>query len=225
MNHTPDQPRKVLLAGASGLIGGLLLQGLLAHRAVTEVHALVRRPMDARHAKLHLNQVDFTALAALPEVDEVYLALGTTIRLAGSQTAFRDVDLHANLAVAEAAVKVGAHRIGLVSAVGANPNSAVFYNRVKGELEVALMAMELDALVIARPSLLLDSRTHLGQTPRLAEQLSIPIGKLIAPLVPGAYRPVYAQSVANALLRHVPAATGLLVLPSDELASHGALSA
>ncbi|MCM2478318.1 NAD(P)H-binding protein [Serpentinimonas maccroryi] len=221
MNHTPDHPRKVLLAGATGLIGGLLLQGLLAHPAVTEVHALVRRPMDAWHAKLHLHQVDFTALAALPEVDEVYLALGTTIRLAGSQAAFRAVDLHANLAVAEAAVKAGARRVGLVSAAGASSNSAVFYNRVKGELEDALKAMELDALVIARPSLLLDSRAHLGQAPRLAEKLSIPIGRLIAPWVPGAYRPVYAQSVSTALLQRVPVATGLLVLPSDELARSG----
>ncbi len=221
MNHTPDHPRTVLLAGASGLIGGLLLQGLLAHPAVTEVHALVRRPVDASHAKLRQHQVDFTALAALPEVDEVYLALGTTIRLAGSQAAFRAVDLHANLAVAEAAVKAGARRVGLVSAAGASSSSAVFYNRVKGELEDALMALELDALVIARPSLLLDSRAHLGQAPRLAEKLSIPIGKLIAPWVPGAYRPVYAQSVATALLRHVPVATGLLVLPSDELARSG----
>ena len=221
MNRTPDHPRKVLLAGASGLIGGLLLQGLLAHPAVTEVHALVRRPVDASHAKLRQHQVDFTALAALPEVDEVYLALGTTIRLAGSQAAFRAVDLHANLAVAEAAVKAGARRVGLVSAAGASSSSAVFYNRVKGELEDAFMALELDALVIARPSLLLDSRAHLGQAPRLAEKLSIPIGRLIAPWVPGAYRPVYAQSVATALLRHVPVATGLLVLPSDELARSG----
>ena len=221
MNRTPDHPRKVLLAGASGLIGGLLLQGLLAHPAVTEVYALVRRPVDASHAKLRQHQVDFTALAALPEVDEVYLALGTTIRLAGSQAAFRAVDLHANLAVAEAAVKAGARRVGLVSAAGASSSSAVFYNRVKGELEDALMALELDALVIARPSLLLDSRAHLGQAPRLAEKLSIPIGRLIAPWVPGAYRPVYAQSVATALLRHVPVATGLLVLPSDELARSG----
>ncbi len=221
MNRTPAHPRKVLLAGASGLIGGLLLQGLLAHPAVTEVHALVRRPVDASHAKLRQHQVDFTALAALPEVDEVYLALGTTIRLAGSQAAFRAVDLNANLAVTEAAVKAGARRVGLVSAAGASSSSAVFYNRVKGELEDALMALELDALVIARPSLLLDSRAHLGQAPRLAEKLSIPIGKLIAPWVPGAYRPVYAQSVATALLRHVPVATGLLVLPSDELARSG----
>lgn len=221
MNHTPAHPRTVLLAGASGLIGGLLLQGLLAHPAVTEVHALVRRPVDASHAKLRQHQVDFTALAALPEVDEVYLALGTTIRLAGSQAAFRAVDLNANLAVTEAAVKAGARRVGLVSAAGASSSSAVFYNRVKGELEDALMALELDALVIARPSLLLDSRAHLGQAPRLAEKLSIPIGRLIAPWVPGAYRPVYAQSVATALLRHVPVATGLLVLPSDELARLG----
>jgi uncharacterized protein YbjT (DUF2867 family) len=127
------------------------------------------------------------------------------------------VDLHANLAVARAAVQAGVRRIGLVSAAGADSASATFYNRVKGELEDALGTLALEALVIARPSLLLDSRKHLGQAPRLAESLAIPLGRLLAPLVPGPYQPVYAQSVANALLQQVPTAQGLRVLPSHAM--------
>jgi uncharacterized protein YbjT (DUF2867 family) len=214
-NLTPS--RKVLLAGATGLIGGFLLDGLLADDGVAEVHALVRRPLKVSHPRLHVHRVDFTALPELPPLDEAYLALGTTLRVAGSREAFRAVDLQANLAVAQAAVRAGARRIGLVSAAGANARSSVFYNRVKGELEAALQLLALDALVIARPSLLLDSREHLGQPPRLAESLAIPLARLIAPFIPGPYRPVYGKSVAQTLLDRVPAAKGLRVLASHEL--------
>lgn len=219
---SPHPNRRVLLAGSTGLVGGFLLQGLLADASVAEVHALARRPIGVEHARLRVHVVDFTALPDLPPVDEAYLALGTTLKVAGSRAAFRAVDLDANLAVARAAVRAGARRIGLVSAAGASARSSVFYNRVKGELEAALTAMALDALVIARPSLLLDRRDHLGQAPRLAESLAIPIGRLLAPLVPGPYRPVHARAVAQALLDAMPLAHGVRVLPSDVLARQGA---
>lgn len=216
MNQVPPH-RKVLLAGATGLIGGYLLEGLLADLSVAEVHALVRRPLKVSHLRLHVHMVEFTALPELPPIDEAYLALGTTIQVAGSREAFRAVDLQANLAVAQAAVQSGARRIGLVSAAGANARSPVFYNRVKGELEEALKALELDALVIARPSLLLDSREHLGQPPRLAESLAIPVARLIAPLIPSVYRPIHGEHVARALLQSVPTAKGEQVLISGEM--------
>lgn len=76
---TQEKQRKVLLAGATGLVGGLILQALLADRSVTEVHALGRRPLAVRHPKLQSHQVDFSRLPLLPATDEVYLALGTTI--------------------------------------------------------------------------------------------------------------------------------------------------
>ena len=213
--------RKVLLAGATGLVGGLMLQALLADPTVSEVHALSRRGLTISHSKLRVLLVDFKNLPVLPQADELYLALGTTIKVAGSQEAFRAVDLNANLAVAKAAFAAGTRRIGLVSAAGADARSSVFYNRVKGQLESVLTAMELTALVIARPSLLLDHRDGLGQPPRLGEKLSIPIAKLLAPVIPGTYRPVHAQSVANALLRVVPRAQGVIVLKSDVLAKAG----
>jgi uncharacterized protein YbjT (DUF2867 family) len=219
MTLSASPKRKVLLAGATGLIGGYLLEGLLADERVAQVHALVRRPLNVSNPKLHVQRVDFSALPELPPLDEAYLALGTTIKVAGSREAFRAVDLQANLAVARAAVQAGARRIGLVSAAGANAHSPVFYNRVKGELEEALQALGLQALVIARPSLLLDSRKHLGQPPRLAESLAIPMARLMAPLVPGPYKPVYGSSVANTLLALVPSAQGLRVLPSHALSS------
>lgn len=217
----PVAQRKVLLAGATGLVGGLILQALLADETVAEVHVLSRRALSTHHPKLKVHIVDFSRLPALPHVDEVYLALGTTIKVAGSQAAFRAVDLEANLRVAKAAVEAGARRLGLVSAAGASAKSSVFYSRVKGELEEALKAMDLAALVIARPALLLGDRDGLQQPKRIGERLFTPITKLLAPLLPGVYRPVHAQAVARALVKTVPTASAVVVLPSDILAKIG----
>ncbi|MEB3099141.1 nucleoside-diphosphate sugar epimerase [Achromobacter sp. D10] len=220
MSTLADQ-RRVLLAGASGLVGGRILQALLMDRTVAKVHALGRRALPVSHPKLQVHVVDFGNLPVLPPADEVYLALGTTIKVAGSQEAFRAVDLSANLATARAAYAAGARRAGLVSAVGANSQSSVFYNRVKGELEDALKALGLTALVIAQPSLLLDYREGLQQPPRIGERIAIPVAKLLAPLLPGAYRPVRAEAVAQALVKTVPTAEGVVVLPSNVLAQMG----
>lgn len=214
--------RQVLLAGASGLVGGCVLQALLADPTVAAVHALGRRALNIHHPKLQTHIVDFGHLQALPPADEVYLALGTTIKVAGSQAAFRAVDLQANLAVAQAAVAAGVQRIGLVSAAGANAQSSVFYNRVKGELEDALKAMHLEALVIAQPSLLLDYRDGLQQPPRLGEKIAIPIARLLAPLIAGRYRPVHARAVARTLVKTLPTSQGVTVLASDALIRLGA---
>ena len=97
----------------------------------------------------------------------------------------------------------------------------MFYNRVKGELEDALKAMDLSALVIAQPSLLLDYRDGLGQPPRIGEIISIPIAKVLAPILPGAYRPVHARAVALSLVKTVPTAQGVVVLASNVLAKVG----
>lgn len=213
--------RRVLLAGATGLVGGEILKAVLADPAVAAVHGLSRRPLSVGHPKLQTHVVDFSRLPALPQADEVYLALGTTIRVAGSQAAFRAIDLDANLAVAQAAVGAGARRIGLVSAVGASVASPVFYSRVKGELEDALKSLDLAALVIARPSLLLGDRDALKQPPRLGEKLATPVARLLAPVFPRRYRPVPAHAVAQSLVQTVPAAQGVVVLASDELCRMG----
>lgn len=198
-----------------------MLQALLADRTVSEVHALSRRPLSAHHPKLQVHIVDFRCLPVLPQVDEVYLAIGTTIKVAGSQAAFRAADLEANLAVAQAAYAAGARRVGLVSAAAANAKSSMFYNRVKGELEDALKAMNLTSLVIAQPSLLLDYRDGLQQPTRIGELIAIPIAKLLAPILPGTYRPVRARAVAQSLVKTVPTANGVVVLASNVLARIG----
>ena len=209
--------RTVALAGATGLVGRAILEGLLADASVTAVHALGRREPGVAHPKLTPHVVDFKALPPLPPIDEVYLALGTTIRAAGSQAAFRAVDFEANLSVARATLAAGARRAGLVSAMGADAESRVFYNRVKGELEQALAQIPFDGLVIARPSLLTGDREALGQPGRTAEKVALAVSGLLGPLVPANYRPVAAVQVAGALLARVPTARGRAVLVSGEL--------
>ncbi|MES2481347.1 MAG: NAD(P)H-binding protein [Pseudomonadota bacterium] len=210
--------RRVLLAGATGLVGRELLQGLLADPRVALVHALARRPLDMSHARLQVHLVDFRALPQLPPLDEAYLALGTTIKIAGSQPAFRAVDFDANLAVARAALAAGARRLGLVSAMGADARSRVFYSRVKGELEAALAALEpLDALVIARPSMLHGDRARLGQPARPGERWGLRVSQLLGPLIPAHYRAIAARDVARALLARVPVARGREQLLSGDM--------
>ena len=205
------------MAGATGLVGRAILEGLLADASVTAVHALGRREPEVAHPKLTPHVVDFQALPPLPPIDEVYLALGTTIRAAGSQAAFRAVDFEANLSVARAALAAGARRAGLVSSMGADAASRVFYSRVKGETEQALAQVPFDGLVIARPSLLAGDREALGQPVRTGERVALAVSRLLGPLVPANYRPVAAARVARALLARVPTARGRVVLLSGEL--------
>ena len=209
--------RVVAVAGATGLVGRAILEGLLEDNSVTAVHALGRREPGVTHPKLTPHVVDFKTLPPLPPLDEVYLALGTTIKAAGSQTAFRAVDFDANLAVARAALDAGARRAGLVSAMGADAKSRIFYNRVKGETEEALTRLPFDGLVIARPSLLAGDRDALGQPERLGEKVATALSKLFGPLIPANYRPIAATNVARSLLARVPASVGRVVLLSGEM--------
>lgn len=211
------EQRTVIVAGATGLVGKAILEGLLEDASVAQVHALGRRPLPFTHPKLNAHVVDFQQLPALPKADEVYLALGTTIKVAGSQAAFRAVDYDANLAVARAALAAGATRAGLVSAMGADAGSSVFYSRVKGELEQALSQLAFQGLVIARPSLLVGDRSTLGQPTRRGEEIGFAIGKALGFLIPRNYKPIQGNAVAQALLSAVPTASGKTVLRSGDM--------
>ncbi len=206
------------MAGASGLVGRAILQGLLADDSVAAVHTLGRRELPLWHPKLTQHRVDFSkASFALPRVGEAFIALGTTIKVAGSQEAFRAVDFDAVLAVAEAAKAAGATRLGVVSAMGANPHSRVFYNRVKGEMEQALSALGFETLVIARPSFLVGDREALGQPERGGEKLALNVSRWLAPLIPDNYKSVDASHVARALVDAVRTTRGHRVLLSGEM--------
>lgn len=203
----------VLLAGATGLVGRHCLELLTADTTFRRVVVLTRRPLPgdlpgADDPKIEERVIDFDRLvdtgprsdadpAPPPDralrVDQVICALGTTRRRAGSKERFRQVDLGYPAALARMAVERGARHFLLVSAIGADPASRIFYNRVKGELEETVSALPYRSVTIVRPSLLLGDREEL----RLGEEL----GKRFAFLAPRRYRPVHAADVAAALVR------------------------
>ncbi len=177
-----------------------------------------RRPVPQQHPKLTSHVVDFAHPGELPRADETYIALGTTIKVAGSQQAFYAVDHDAVLAVARAAREAGCTRLGVVTAMGASKTSSIFYNRVKGETEDDLSALGYDSLVIARPSFLVGDRAALGQPLRSGERVAMRVSEWFRPLIPANLRAIQARKVAAALLSTVPAARpGQRVMLSGEL--------
>jgi uncharacterized protein YbjT (DUF2867 family) len=215
------ETRTALVAGASGLVGGLLLDALLESPSYREVCSLGRRPVSKQHPRLTQRTVDFARLEgeALPAADDAFCCLGTTIKKAGSQEAFRAVDHDAVLAFAKAARKAGARRFLVVTALGSDPRSRVFYNRVKGEVEEALKGVGFETLVILRPSLLLGDRAE----SRPGEHAAIVVSRVLGPLLrPFGGRPIEARTVARAMLalaRDTPA--GVRVALSGELQDLG----
>lgn len=220
----PDTSAPLIwLAGASGLVGRALLRELGQQRGqerpVPPVLALLRRPDPSLPVQTAL--VDYAqpaSFAALPAPGQVFIALGTTIAQAGSQAAFRAVDFDAVLTVARAARQAGARCCALVSALGADPRSSVFYNRVKGEAEAALVALGFERLVIARPSLLDGERASLGQPARRGEQWALRLMRPVAGLIPAAWRPITPERVARGLrLALAQEGAAVQVLESAEL--------
>ena len=213
--------RIALLAGATGLTGGHLLELLLADVRYSRVHALVRKPALPAHARSQEHSFDFDHPAKLPRADDVFCCLGTTIKMAGSQAAFRKVDFDYVVTLARLARDAGAKRFLLVSSLGADARSPIFYNRVKGEMEAALRDIGFDALHIFRPSLLLGDRRE----SRVVERLSIAASAIIAPFMLGParkYRPIRASTVAKAMWKTAwVSQRGMHIHLSDEIAKRG----
>ena len=195
--------RTALLAGATGLVGSHVLDELLADGTWSHVVTVGRRTTDRRHEKLEQRILDLSAIEAqgdLPHADDVFCCLGTTIKQAGSQDAFRRVDHDFVLGLARAGLRMGATQFLLVSAIGADPDARVFYSRVKGEVEAAVRALPYRAVQIFRPGLLLGRRTEFRAGERIAMYLA-PIAQplLIGPL--RRYRSIRASDVARAMVR------------------------
>lgn len=191
--------KSILLLGATGLVGSHCLRLLATESAFDRVVALTRRalPRELAYGNVESHVVDFDNLAAhasLFRVDQIICALGTTIRkVGGDREAFRRIDYGYPLAAAQLGRERGATHFLLVSSVGANPRSEIFYSCVKGELEAAVLALPYRSVTIVRPSLLLGPRAEY----RVAEQ----IAKRLAFLFPAKYKPVGAHAVAAVLLR------------------------
>lgn len=195
--------RRAAVVGSSGLVGGQALAQLLAGGRWERVVSLVRRPSGRAHPKLAEVVVDFDRPETLRPhlaVDDVFSCLGTTIRKAGSQAAFRTVDHDYALAAAREALAAGAARYLVVTAVGADPQSRVFYNRVKGELEAALARLAFaGGIDVFRPSLILGERAER----RPAEAAAQLVMGATGPLFVGGlqrWRAIAAADVARAML-------------------------
>lgn len=219
-----DHARVAMVAGATGLVGREILAALLADKTYSQVICVGRRTLPLQHPKLVQHTVDFKAaapFAALPHVDDVFIALGTTIKVAGSQAAFKAVDLEAVVAVAQAARAQGATKLGVVSAMGADSKSAIFYNRVKGEMEEALTRLGFPCLVIARPSMLAGDREATGQPTRLGERIGLLATRWLSPIIPANYRAIQATDVAKALVKTVKSGKpGIHTLLSGVMQGH-----
>ena len=207
---------KLLLTGATGLVGGHVLAQALADPRIDAVVAPTRRALPA-HPKLLAPTVDFEALpedAPWWAADAVISALGTTIRTAGSQDAFRRVDHDYQLAVARLARRHGTPDFVLNSALGADPASRIFYNRVKGELERDLTGLDFASLTFVRPGLIGGERRE----SRPAERAALVLLGILGPLLPRAWRINPARRIAAAMIEAAIAAkSGTHVVTSAEL--------
>lgn len=212
--------RSALLAGASGLVGTELLHVLLESPVYEHIKIFVRKPLDVKHPKLEQVIVDYEELenyAIHFKVHDVYCCLGTTIKKAGSQEAFKKVDYEYPVRLANMASVHGVQNFLVISALGADPTSKVFYSKTKGELETQLKKLELPALHIFQPSLLLGHRQEF----RFGEKTAVLLSPVFSPLLAGRlqkFKPVSARSVANAM--YATAQTnelGIFTYPSDQI--------
>jgi len=197
-------------------VGRECVRQLVAHPAFGRVVVLARRPLpaDLRHPQLQTILAEFDRLEAQPDafqVSHVFCALGTTIKQASSRERFRQVDFGYPLRVAQLAREAGARHYLLVGSMNADPGSRLFYPRVKGELEQALIGLGFPSLTIVRPSLLLGDREEF----RLGEV----IFKALAWTFPPKYRAVHARDVARALVEAAAAdRPGVRVIENREIA-------
>jgi uncharacterized protein YbjT (DUF2867 family) len=209
---------KLMLVGGSGLVGQRVLRQALANPAVSRLIAPTRKPL-APALGLDNPIIDFEHLPAEAswwKVDAVICTLGTTMAQAGSQSAFRRVDHDYPLAVAKVARAAGATAFVLNSALGAAVDSRVFYNRVKGEVEVAITGLGYPSLTLVRPSLL-DGGPRPDNRP--GERVGLWFAGVFRLLLPARYRAVATDAVARTLLAAALAqAPGVHVIESERIA-------
>ncbi|AUO05979.1 nucleoside-diphosphate sugar epimerase [Paenibacillus jamilae] len=218
--------RKAVVVGGTGLVGGYVVRELLVQKEYTRVMVMGRRPLDIKHPKLEQALIDWEkpqkSTFALEGVDDVFCCLGTTMKKAGSKERFRQVDLDYPVLTAQLGKEAGAVQMLAISAMGANPDSRVFYNRTKGEAEEALAAIGLPALHLFRPSLILGARPER----RFGEAAATVVMKALDGLMTGrlaSYRAIPASFIARAMVRIALAqASGVHIYPNDIIRVIGA---
>jgi uncharacterized protein YbjT (DUF2867 family) len=208
------------VVGASGLVGRELVAQLLNDADVAAVHVIVRRSLNdfGNNPKLSQHVIDFENIAAAdwPVCDVLCCCLGTTIKIAGSQEAFRRVDFDYVVESGKKARQAGATRLLVVSAMGANRHSGIFYNRVKGEMEAAIASLGFSSVMIFRPSFLTGERSDTPK--RRGENLAATVLKFGNFLLPKKYQSLPGHAVARSMLLSLQKASrGVCIVESDEM--------
>ena len=197
-------PMHATIIGATGLIGGHLLDMLLNDITFKSVRILIRRPLELSHPKLEKKLVDFSDMEnfrlALEGTDVIFCTIGTTMKkMKGDKDAYRKVDYEIAVNAARLGKANGCEKFVLVSAVGADSQSRNFYLKLKGETEEAVQASGIESVYILRPSLLIGNRKEF----RAGEKLASWLMPLFAFILPAKYRPVKAIDVAKAMIHAV----------------------
>lgn len=217
MNHSE---KTALVLGASGLVGNELVKILIQQNNYEKIHLLVRGPIDIIDPLCEPHVVDFDHLdnhKELFHVTDVFCCLGTTIKKAKTKEAFRKVDYEYPIEAAKIASASGVKKFLIITAMGSNAKSLVFYNQVKGQLEEALIKLDFPSIHIFRPSLLLGERKEFRFGEKVAEKASGFLNALmVGPLRP--YKAIQARSVAAAMATVADASNnGVNIYPSHEI--------
>lgn len=206
-----------LIVGATGLIGGQLLELLLADDRYSKVTALSRKPLSINHFKLDNVVVDFNRLSEYFDrlsADDVFCCLGTTMKQAGSPEAFRKVDFEYPLEIAKIAKGLGAKQFLIITALGASKKSSFYYNKVKGEVEEAIGNQGFESYHIFRPSFLQGKRIE----SRAGEEATKVFFSIFGFLVPKKFKAIDSNKVARAMLMKAKEESrGVFVYESDTL--------
>ena len=198
MKVRTDKGKKALVLGATGLVGGYLMQNLVEDESYSEIRVLSRRPLDMDHPKVVVtlaNLLDLDSQKELFEVDQVFCCIGTTQAKTPDKQEYPDIDYGIPVKAAQLAKDCGASVFAVISAMGANSASKVFYNRLKGEMEQDVARIGLPNLVIARPSLIGGKRQEERKGERWAQRL---MGSFDL-LVPKPYKMIHPAQIASAL--------------------------
>ena len=214
------EKRNALVAGATGLVGSSLLNQLLADEHYDKVIVIARKQLKITHPKLIQLQIDFDEFENLKldfQVDDVFCALGTTIKTAGSQDAFYKVDYTYVVNLGKWCVANGVKRFMIVSAMGANARSGIFYNRVKGEMEAAVSKLNIPQIRVFRPSLLMGKRIEKRGGEKIAQAVMGGLGFLfVGPFLK--YKGIQADVVAGSMIKAAKQdLTGFKIYESGEM--------
>jgi uncharacterized protein YbjT (DUF2867 family) len=214
-----NEMKNAMIVGATGLVGNELLQLLVKEQRYDKILLLVRRPLDVQDSSIVQEVINFDQIGTFQSpfpVDDVFCTLGTTIKTAGSQDAFRKVDFEYVVELGRWCKRNKVRQMLVVSAMGADHNSGIFYNRVKGEMEQALRNLDLP-VTIFRPSLLMGNRKEHRSGEKMAQSIMGGLGFLFVGGLKK-YKGIPGSTVAKAMIRVASeGTTGFKVLNSAQL--------